>query len=81
MWPFGKPENPRVSDTLQNSFWSWVCRKRGHIRVGRYYGLPQATCIRCGKRLPGAGDFVPNWKIPETEFLSWKDHHLHPDNR
>ena len=58
-------ENPLVKDTFWNRYKYWYCRKNGHVHSGPYYGMPQAICSRCGKKLSGANASVPNWSEPD----------------
>lgn len=65
---FPKPQNPLVPDTLKHRFNSWLCGKdfKNCIRRGSYYGMPQATCCRCGhKNRYMAADSVPEWRQPD----------------
>lgn len=60
-------KNPLVEDNLSNRFNEWLCGKnfKNCIKVGSYYGMPQAWCARCGHKNYGASEHVPEWMLPD----------------
>lgn len=58
-------ENPLIKDNFSSRHKYWICRTQGHIEFGAYYGMRQATCSRCGKKLSGANEHVPDWRMPD----------------
>lgn len=65
---FPKVKNPLVEDTFYNRFNEWLCGKdfKSCIMFGSYYGMPQASCRRCGHKNKGiASEGVPEWRLPD----------------
>jgi hypothetical protein len=58
-------KNPLTGDTFEQRAREQRCKSGSCITVGSYYGMPQATCARCGHRNRCAGDFVKEWSLPD----------------
>ena len=57
-----KQQNKTVPESFSQKFREWWCKKFGHLTTGPYYGMPQASCRRCGRRNEGyACESVPKW--------------------
>jgi len=53
---------------LRRKFWNWQCKKYGCITVGKYYGMAQAHCRRCGKKTVWAAEGVSEHIEPWGEY-------------
>jgi hypothetical protein len=58
-------ENTVTGNTPQQRVREYKCRVGGCKTVGRYYGMSQATCRRCGHRNRSGADFVSEWSEPD----------------
>lgn len=66
-WIFSKVKNPLIEDNLSNRYNEWLCGKKFQncYHIGPYYGMPQASCRRCGHKNYGiAADFISEWSLP-----------------
>jgi uncharacterized OB-fold protein len=58
-------KNTLTGDTFEQRAREQRCKSGSCITVGSYYGMPQATCARCGHRNKCAGNFVKEWSLPD----------------
>lgn len=60
-------KNPLTGDTVQQRINEYLCRKRGCITTGPYYGMPQASCCFCGHKNSCANNHVEEWSLPDEK--------------
>jgi len=58
-------QNTVTGDTGDQRVREFKCRVKGCVEIGRYYGLQQAICCRCGGSTGYATGFIPKWSKPD----------------
>jgi hypothetical protein len=61
-------KNKTVPESFKQKFREFLCKWLGCIEYGPYYGMPQASCARCGHKNWCGSEHVPEWQPPDDVY-------------